>query len=156
MNANVITRPVQAITPSAKTTFGQRVRDGIEEKCEDMATRVDLSPDAIRQIAYKNVLKHPICKTIVKEKCEGARRESDDGVVIDSLRKVWKLISKPNIVATTEGWGLRRNILGSIAGPRLSYRAAARVLGGNLKKGTFNRAKRRREESFSENNVHLM
>lgn len=144
------------MTPAVKTRFGQRVHVAIEGECKDMATRVNMSVEDVTEIAYTSVLKHRVCKEIVKGKCEEVKRSSEYGVVIDALRAIWEHISMPENVASTSGWMLRRNILGCIAGPGLSFKAAYGVLGGWLKRETFGKAKRRREDAMGENDLQLL
>lgn len=82
------------------------------------------------------------CKTFVDQEVKKAKGEYDE--VVTAAREMWQAVNTSKAVSTTEGFSLRRTILGVIAAPSLGFITARRFLGGTLKPRSFREAKERR------------
>lgn len=143
------------MTPVEKTRFVQRFRLFIETSCEEEAARLGVPVEEVQSVAHECLLEDLDCEAIVEAESENVK-DSEYGAVVDSLRTIWEFLSRPNVAASAQGWNLRRDLLGCIAGPRLTFPAAKRILGGNLKQEPFKQAKRRRTEALAKQDLDLL
>lgn len=102
-----------------------------------------LSPEAIQKTAFDAVLSHPRCKEAIQQRCETFAAKLELSSIQDSIAEVWDRLSKASVVATNEGFGLRRAVAAAMAGPGVSFKAAKKFLKGSLKRRAFKAASER-------------
>ena len=95
------------------------------------------SPETIQTPAFDAVLSHPQCREAMQQRCETFAAKSELSSIQGSIADVWHRLSKASVVATTEGFALRRAVAAAMAGPGVSFKAAKKFLKGFLKRRAF-------------------
>lgn len=139
-----------------KLRFQRKVIDDVDKVvsaiCRKAARRKGGAPLAeIQKTAFDAILSHPRCKVAIQERCEAFAAKLNLDTIRDSFAEVWECLSKPSVVATIEGFGLRRALAAAMAGPRVSFRVAKRFLRGALARKSFQAASQRRAKFMDEN-----
>lgn len=132
-----------------KTRLVKAVKESIDSSARSYATSCGVSFEEAQEEAYKGVMSHKICKQVVDNACKA--KEHEHHAVVQAVRDVWSIVSRPGVVANEGGYSVRRTMLGIIGSPRVGFAAAKSFLGGTLKEKTFKEARRRREEALKHN-----
>ena len=93
---------------------------------------------------------------MVQKKIDAAVNESSTAPIRQSFAGVWGQLSLPGVVASAQGFPLRRALSAAIAGPGVTFKKAREFSGGALKESVFNKAQKRRADFLAEGKAELL
>lgn len=157
-------QPPKEMSDSSKSRFKKRIfadlewfLQELEEACQDWAKKTKLPVDVVRNTASCSLLiKHKGVQKFVEDNRDADYIKRGDGAISASVRSLWGHVSSPGVVASTLGMETRRTLLGSISGPKTTYRDARAFLGGNLSLRSFHDAKTRNEETMKNGDLSFL
>lgn len=153
------------MSASSRWRFKKDIDNAIEEffnKVDELgkrwAQRTVADDSDTRDMALQFLKKNPQMRALIDDEItdDKKRRRNGEGAIDESFRALWAELSAPEVIATNDGWQLRRALLGSICGPRTTYADAKEFVQGELSREAFYAAQERREEAMASGDVQLM